>query len=306
MSTAKSRAGSTRTGRGLSRPRPGLVRLGFLAPFYIPFALFFIVPILYAIYESTLTVARTGGVFGATTVQFDGFGQYLAVLSDPDFIGGLLRVVVFALIQVPLMTAIAVGLALLLGATSPRVAKVFRSIFFIPYAVPSVIAAIMWASLYQPSTSPLTDVGIDLPLTGSTLILPSIANIGIWGWAGFNMILMVSALTSIPDELLEAAKIDGASELRIALSVKLPLIRPTIVMSAIFSIIGTLQLFTEPTVLRTISNAISSGFTPNMLAYNHAVGNQYSYAAAVSVTLAVITFVLSFGFLRVVRRTGLS
>jgi multiple sugar transport system permease protein len=204
------------------------------------------------------------------------------------------------------MTFIAVSLALLLGSTRPRVAKVFRSIFFIPYAVPGVIAAIMWASLYQPATSPLNDIGIDLPLTGSALILPSIANIGIWGWAGFNMILMISALSSIPEELLEAAKIDGASELRIALSIKLPLIRPTIIMSATFSIIGTLQLFTEPTVLRSISNAISSAFTPNMLAYSHAVGNQYSYAAAVSVTLAVITFVMSFGFLRIVRRTSQS
>ena len=305
MSVATSkRLGDIRPGRRVSRDRPGLVRFGFLAPFYVPFALFFIVPILYAIYQSTLTIHRTGGVFGPTTEQFAGFGQYAAVFTDPAFTGGLLRVLLFALIQVPLMTFIAVSLALLLGATRPRLAKVFRSIFFIPYAVPSVIAAIMWAYLYQPATSPLNDVGINLPLLGTTLILPSIANIGIWGWAGFNMILMVSALTSIPDELLEAAKIDGASELRIALSIKLPLIRPTIIMSAIFSIIGTLQLFTEPTVLRSISSAISSSFTPNMLAYNHAVGDEYSYAAAVSVSLAVITFIFSFGFLRIVRRTG--
>jgi multiple sugar transport system permease protein len=287
------------------RVRPLLVRFGFLAPFFIPFLLFFVVPIFYAIYQSTLKITRTGGVFGSTSVQFDGFGQYLKVLTDSSFLGGIGRVILFAFIQVPLMTVIAVVLALLIGAIPRRAGNIYRALFFLPYAVPGVIASIMWSTLYQPQTSPLNEVGINLPLLNS-LILPSIANIGIWGWAGFNMILMTTALTAIPDELFEAARIDGASNFRIAWSIKLPLIRPTIIMSAIFSIIGTLQLFTEPTILRTASSVITSTFTPNMLAYNNAVSGNYNYAAAVSVTLAVATFVMSFAVLTVARRAGRS
>jgi multiple sugar transport system permease protein len=120
------------------------------------------------------------------------------------------------------------------------------------------------------------------------------------------MILMSTALTSIPEELFEAARIDGASNPRIAMSIKLPLIRPTVIMSAIFSVIGTLQLFTEPTILRAASSVITSTFTPNMLAYNNAVSGNYSYAAAVSVTLAAATFVMSFAVLSIARRAGRS
>jgi multiple sugar transport system permease protein len=300
-------AGPLPRGSGGPRQRAGayLVRTGFLAPFFVPFLLLFIVPIGYAIYASMQKVVRIGGVFGTISTQFAGLQEYGKVLSDSSFTSGILRVLVFALIQVPLMTAIAVLLALLIGAIPRRAGSVYRALFFLPYAVPGVIASIMWATLFQPQTSPLDEVGIHLPLLGS-LVLPAIANIGIWGWAGFNMILMSTALTAIPDELFEAAKIDGASNLRIAVNIKLPLIVPTIVMSAIFSIIGTLQLFTEPTILRTASSAITSTFTPNMLAFNNAVSGNYSYAAAVSVTLAVATFVLSFAVLGVARRAGRS
>jgi multiple sugar transport system permease protein len=112
---------------------------------------------------------------------------------------------------------------------------------------------------------------------------------------------MTTALAAVPSEIIEAARIDGASDIRIALQVKLPLIQPTIIMSVIFGTIGSLQLFTEPLVLRTVSSVITSGYTPNMLAYSNAVANNYNFAAAISVTLAVVTFALSFGFLRIVR-----
>lgn len=202
------------------------------------------------------------------------------------------------------MICFALALALVLGVTRPKAASVLRSLMFLPYAVPTVIAGIMWASLYQPSTSPLAQLGIQIPFLGSELILPSIANIGIWAWAGFNVLIMISALTSISEDVIEAARIDGASELRIALAIKLPLIKPTIVMSTFFTVIGTLQLFSEPVVLRAVSSAISSGFTPNMLALSAAAGNDYSRGAAISVSLAAITFLLSFTVLRIIRRNG--
>jgi multiple sugar transport system permease protein len=278
-----------------------LVAFGFLGPFYVPFLLFFVAPILYAVFESTMSMERTGGVMGTVSEQFTGLRQYSQVLTDSDFLHGVERVAIFACVQVPVMTAIAVSLALLLGATAPRLAGFFRTSFFVPYAVPTVIAALMWGSLYQPSISPFGPVVRQFDFLDSGLVFGSIANIGVWGWAGFNVILMTTALAAVPSEIIEAARIDGASDIRIALQVKLPLIQPTIIMSVIFGTIGSLQLFTEPLVLRTVSSVITSGYTPNMLAYSNAVANNYNFAAAISVTLAVVTFALSFGFLRIVR-----
>jgi len=286
------------------RWRSWATRVGFLSPFYIPFALFFLLPIGYAVVQSTLGIHRSGGVFGTTSTYFEGFGQYLQVFADPDFQSGILRVVLFAVFQVPVMIVASVAIALLLDATAPRVAALFRSLYFLPYAVPGVIAALMWGALYVPDTSPLWAAGIHIDLVNSQLVLPAMANIGLWAYGGYNVILFVTALTAVPTELYEAAKIDGASAWRIALSVKLPLIRPTIVMAVLFNSIGTLQVFTEPEVFRTISRVVSSGYTPNMLAFNAAVGNGYNYAAAVSVTLAVVTFIISFGFLRLVQGRG--
>jgi multiple sugar transport system permease protein len=281
-----------------------MVRLGFLAPFYTAFLLFFLVPIGYALYESLFSPRRVGGIFGQATQAFTGFGQYKAVLTDPEFLSGVARVLVFACILVPAMTIIAVSLALLLDATAPRVAGFFRTTFFLPYAVSTVVAALIWGALYTPVTSPLTEFHLQINALGSTLILPAVANVGIWAWGGFNVILMTTALTSIPGELFEAARIDGASSFGIAMRIKLPLIRPTIVMAMVLSIIGTLQLFTEPTILSTYSTAITSYFTPNMLAYSALTQDNYNFAAAIAVTLAAVGFILSFAFLRIARRTA--
>jgi multiple sugar transport system permease protein len=300
--TVMTQDGDIRRQRLRSRTRERLTRLGFLGPFYVAFVLFFLAPIGYAIYQSLYSPRRVGGLFGKATQAFTGFGQYRTVLSDHQFLSGVLRVVLFAVIQVPLMAIIAVTLALILDATAPKIARIFRTSFFMPYAVSTVVATLMWGALYTPGTSPLTEFHLHLNALGPSLILPSIANIGIWEWGGFNVIIMTTALTAIPTEIFEAARIDGASTLGTALRIKVPLIRPTIIMSMVLSIIGTLQLFTEPQVLSVDSNAITTYFTPNMLAYSALTGDNYHFAAAISVTLAAVGFVLSFAFLRIARR----
>ena len=117
------------------------------------------------------------------------------------------------------------------------------------------------------------------------------------------MLIIFAALQAIPTEIYESARIDGCSGWRVAWHIKIPLIAPALILTCIFSIIGTLQLFNEPQVLTAISNNISSSYTPNLYAYNTAFGNNnYYYAAAISVVLALVTCVLSFGFLRVTQR----
>ncbi|MGW8482636.1 carbohydrate ABC transporter permease [Microbacterium sp. NPDC055903] len=284
------------------RRRTLLVRLGFLGPFFTLFALFFVVPIISALYQSMFRIVREDGIFGEIGTRFVGLEQYAKVLTDPEFLSGAGRVVLFTLIQTPLMVGGAVVLALLLDAASPKVAAVFRSMYFLPYAVPGVIAALMWGFLYLPAFSPLGNLGIEIDILGTELVLPAMANIGLWTYAGYNVILVVSALSAIPEDLFEAARIDGASSFRIAVSIKVPFIMPTVYLASVFTVIGALQWFTEPQVLQRLSSVITSGYTPNMLAYSQAASNNYNYAAAVSVTLAAITFVMSIGFMRLMQR----
>jgi len=163
---------------------------------------------------------------------------------------------------------------------------------------------------YAPATSPviqlLGDVGLHLdPLRSGTQTW-TIGNVAIWTYAGFNCLIFLTGLSAIDPSLLEAARIDGAGRVRIALRIKLPLLMPSIMLALIFNLIGTLQLFTEPTVLRSITNAISSRWSPSMFAYAEAAGNRYSYAAAISTVLALATALLSFALLYVPRRLGRS
>ncbi|MEV5145237.1 sugar ABC transporter permease [Streptomyces sp. NPDC052727] len=290
-------------------PRAGTVA-AFLTPFFLPFLLFYLVPVGYALWQSFRVVRRTGGQYGTSYTAFGGFEQYAQVLRNTEFWASIGRIGLFGVVQVPVMLFVALTIALLLDTPLLKLKAFFRITAFMPYAVPGVIAAIMWSYLYSPQLSPVVDllsgIGLKPDFLGPGAVLWSTANVSTWLWTGYNMLIMFSALQSIPQELYEAAKIDGASNWTIAWRVKVPVIAPSIVLTSVFSIIGTLQLYAEPAVLRQISSNISSTFTPNMLAYTVASGNNYQQAAAISVVIAVITFVLSFGFMRLTaKRAGL-
>jgi multiple sugar transport system permease protein len=117
------------------------------------------------------------------------------------------------------------------------------------------------------------------------------------------MVVMYTALRSIPTELYEAARLDGASEVQIALRVKVPIIVPSLILTAIFSLIATLQLFNEPNTLRPLTNSISTTFTPMMKVYRDAfIRNDFYTASATSIVIAVVIFALSWGVLQVIQR----
>lgn len=115
----------------------------------------------------------------------------------------------FGAVQVPVMLGLALVFALLLDSPLIRGKKFYRLAFFAPYAVPGVIAAIMWGFLYSPSLSPFSVLTSNVDLLGSGLVLWSIANVVTWVYAGYNMLIIYSALQSIPGEIYEAARIDG-------------------------------------------------------------------------------------------------
>jgi multiple sugar transport system permease protein len=272
------------------------------------FALFFILPIGYAVYLSVHALHRSGLGLSAPVQYFSGFSNYVLALHDTALYQSIARVLLLGVVQVPVMLGVALVLALLLERPVTWMRGFFRTVYFLPYAVPGVIGAILWSFLYYPTLSPFdklfNDLGAGTPdLLGSHIVLWSIANIITWEWTGYNVIIISAGLQGIPPDIYEAAKVDGAGELKTALRIKIPMITPALVLALIFSIIGTLQTFTEPFVLSTFTTTISSVYTPALQIYNTALNEQDPYlGSAIAVVLAAVTAALSFGTLRLVRR----
>lgn len=270
-----------------------------LAPFMVLFLGTVIVPIIMAIGYSFTRVERSGllGEEGVTSV-FAGFENYAAALANQNFIASIGRMVLFGVVQVTVMIVAATILALLLESAAARWPGFFRATYFMPYGIPGVIATILWSFLYIPGLSPIVDVlglvGINIDFLAPEVVLWSIANIVTWTYTGYNMLIIIAQLKSIPGDLYEAARIDGAGSFRIVKDIQLPMIRPALVLTIIFSIIGTLQLFAEPRLMQTMSSGITSEYTPNMSAYAYAFQyNEIGMAAAQAVIIAVSAFTLS-------------
>ncbi|MFE2559942.1 carbohydrate ABC transporter permease [Streptomyces sp. NPDC059352] len=275
----------------------------FGGPFVLLFLAMYVAPIVYATVSSLFVVRRSGLGLTPPTREFAPLHNFAVAFTDQDFLAGLGRVGLFAVVQVPVMLGLALGLALLIDAKSARGKGFFRLGAFLPYAIPGVSAALVWSFMYSTESSPVNHLlepfGIHVPFFDGSIALWSVANIVTWSWTGYNMIIIYSALQTIPAEVLEAARVDGASALRTAWSIKIPAVRSSLVLTAVFSLIGSAQLYNEPAVLQPISSgAISSAFTPIMSAQAAVAAGNYPYAAAQSVILALSVGVLSFVFFR--------
>lgn len=274
----------------------------FTIPFGIVFLLFLVIPLVYAFYMSMYTT----NVFGT---KFTGFANYVRAFTDPAFLGGLGRVLLYTVVMVPIQLGLALIFALLLDAFKNKFASFSRLVIFLPYAIPGVIGALMWGFMYSKNMGPFTTIfelfGMQAPafLTSSG-IFGALVNVVTWQWTGYYMVILYSALQSISPDLYESARIDGASELRIAWSIKIPMCASSLVMVTIFSLIGTLQFYTEPTVLRNQApTVIDTSYTPNMyagaLAFSY---NQPNYAATISFSLGFIVVLFSIIFMRLTKR----
>ncbi|NUW41268.1 carbohydrate ABC transporter permease [Nonomuraea rhodomycinica] len=292
-----------------SRLRAAATPWLFATPAIVLFTLFLIIPIGYAIYLSFRGFRiEGGGAFGRRVQSFVGLDNYLTALTDPEYVAGLGRVLLYGLVAIPSVLGLALLFALLLDTPRVRARGFARTAIFLPYAVPGVIASLLWGFLYLPSTSPISYLARQLhagPLDffGFPTLYFSLANIALWSGVGFNMIIIFTSLRAIPTSVYEAARIDGASELQIAWRIKIPLVAPALVLTGLFSVIGTLQLYSEPATLRPMSTTISFTWVPLMKIYQEAFMNDnLGGAAAASVVLALGILVLSLLLLRFFQR----
>ncbi|AZP15827.1 sugar ABC transporter permease [Streptomyces aquilus] len=282
----------------------------FLIPATVLFLVFFALPIGYAVWLSfrKVHVSGLGLGKGARDEVWAGLSNYTAALHDSELLHGALRVLGYGCIVVPVMLGLALLFALMLDSDKVRFTPFTRLAIFLPYAIPGVVAAMLWGFLYLPDVSPfyylLEKFGLPQPdlLDGGPLYL-ALSNIAVWGGTGFNMIVIYTALQAIPAEVYEAAKLDGATPRQVALKIKIPMVAPSLVLTFFFSIIATLQVYNEPTTLKPLTNSVSTTWSPLMKVYRDAFGTNDIYAAAAqAVIIALATLLLSFGFLRAANR----
>jgi multiple sugar transport system permease protein len=238
-----------------------------------------------------------------------GADNYLRAIGDPDFLGGVVRMLKFGAFQVPIMLGLALLLALVLDSGVVWFRSLFRLGIFLPYAVPGVVATLVWGYLYGPDFGPFAQLadrlGLPAPdFLSDSLVLGSIANIVTWEFTGYNMIILYAALQAVPSELRDAGAVDGARGWQVAWYIKIPLILPALFLTAVFSIIGTFQLFNEPQILQPQApGSITESFTPNLYAYTLAFTNQqYEYSAAISFAIGAVVVVCSYVFMLVTNR----
>jgi len=298
-------------GRGWS-PAPRRTPYTLIAPAVVLFCAVFLVPLGYTIYLSTQKsqVEGLGLGAGARKQVGAGFANYSTVFHDGEFWHSVLRALLYGCILIPIMLGLATVFALILDAQRIRFRRLGRIAIFLPYAVPTLIGSMIWGMMYLPAFSPINSTlhalfglgGIDF--FGQRIVFLSVANIGVWGGTGFNMMVLYTALRSLPQEAYEAARIDGANERQIALRIKLPMIRPAVIMTAIFSTIATLQVFNEPYAMHQISyGGVSTTWTPLMTVYRDTyTANNIYLGAAESIVIAVLMFVLSITVLRLTNR----
>jgi multiple sugar transport system permease protein len=273
----------------------------FLTPFLTVFVAFYLAPVGYALYLSFFVRKRIG--IGPPKEVFGGIANYIRAVQDTDFLVGLKNMFVFGVVQVPIMLGLAILLALLLHQSRGFFMKVCRTAYFMPYGIPTAIGAMVWGYLYAPNLSPFNQIlrafhQGTIDFLSPSIVLFSIANIVTWTWTGYNMVTLFAALQNIPQDLYEAARVDGAKTWDIVRRIQIPLLLPTLRLLFIFSVIGTSQLFTEAFVLRPLGY-LADNITPNLYVYLTAARDaNYSYAGALAILLALLIFVISGPFLR--------
>lgn len=265
----------------------------FISPFYILFAIFSLYPVLFSVYLSFTEWKGLG------PIKFVGLKNYSLLFKDNVFWDSMVNGVILFFIYVPLQTFLALVLAVVLNSKRVRGFQLFRTLIFIPNITNMVAAGITFKLLMNQENGLfnifLGMVGIP-PVPWLENVWAARISLGlliIWAWLGWNMVIMLAGLQTIPGELTEAALIDGASYSQAFFFVTVPLMRQVILFALVLSTMGTFSLFTEPLVL-TGGGPMRATQTPIMAIFGQAFNNfRFGYASALSYVYFAIIFVLT-------------
>ena len=271
----------------------------FILPSLIGFVLFYAVPAIRGLWISTTDWDLL------TDPTFIGAENYAKLVSDPNFWNALKVTLYYVVLNIPLQTVIAIGIAVMMDRLTKSI--FVRSIIILPWLMPNVVVALLWLWLLDPTLGivnvGLQALGLDsIPfLTSTQFAMPSIAGINIWRHMGYTALLIFAGLQAIPGSVYEAAAIDGASEARTFWSVTIPLLRPVLVFVMVTSVIGSFQIF-DTVAITTQGGPINATKVLNWFIYEQAFERfNMGYATAVSVVLFLILISVSLIQMRLMR-----
>lgn len=266
----------------------------FIFPFYLTFLIFGLYSTLFSFYLSFTEWKGLG------PITFIGLKNYISLLKDRVFIQSMENGFLLFFMYVPLMTFLALVLAVILNSKRVHGFQFFRTIIFIPYIMNIVAAGFAFRLLLNQKYGVVNNL-----LTGIFNIAPipwlesiwggrvSLCLLIIWAWLGYNMVIMLAGLQTIPSELTEAAMIDGAGPVQAFFRITIPLMRPVILFSVVLSLMGSFNLFNEVYIL-TGGGPMNATITPFIDIFGQAFGNfRLGYASAMAYVYFIILFILT-------------
>ena len=276
--------------RGIKRNRWAYF---FISPFYILFAVFGLYPMVLSVY---LSFTRWKGV---GPMEFAGLVNFQLIPKDKIFWQSMTNGIILFFLYVPIMLLLALVLAVILNSGRVKGFRFFRTIIFLPFITNMVAAGFAFRILleHQNGLFNILLEAIGLPAVpwlesvwGARI---SLSLLIIWAWLGYNMVIMLAGLQTIPKDLNEAAMVDGATPIQAFFRITIPLMRPVILFTAITSTIGSFGLFAEVSIL-TQGGPVNATITPLIRIYNTAFGSyQYGLASAEAYTFFVLIFILT-------------
>jgi ABC-type sugar transport system permease subunit len=264
----------------------------FILPGIIGFSIFVLYPLVSSIYYA-MTEWN-----GATAPRFIGLENFRYIfLEDPSFWGSVKATIVWVILSVPSGVAAGVLLALLVNRNLPGI-SLFRTILYLPTVLPIVATLTLWKFIYNPAVGLANQALNALGLPSSfwlgdvQLVFPALIVINLWA-AGGAMVIFLAALQAVPNELYEAAKLDGASDFRLFWNITIPMIGPVLLLQTITGIIGALQSLAQPQLLTGGGPDLTTNFLMWKI-FNTAFGaNQFGQAIALVWVLFVLIMIVT-------------
>lgn len=311
MSLATQEVVGTRSGPGRrpgaaqrARRRQTMVAWGFCLPFIAVFAVFMLFPIVGS-FAMSFTDFTARDIDSPLSVGFVGLEQYVALFSDTQFVSSLRVTGIFVVVGIPLTMAIALALAFALNSGKGRFVSFFRVGFYAPVVTSIVAVAVVWRYMLQPDgllNTALAVFGIKGPdwLNDPSFALPSLIMLAVWRNVGTLMVIFLAGLQAVPEDVNEAAIMDGASPWRRLWSITLPLLRPTLLLGSVLISVGYLQFFEEAFVM-TRGGPLDSTLSVAYYTYNQFGFGEYGLASAASYVLFLAIALISLLQFRLLR-----
>jgi cellobiose transport system permease protein len=278
----------------------------FISPFYLLFIVFGLFPILFSLY---LAFHKWDGI---GEMKFVGLDQFRYLIKDPFFwqsIRNTFEIWIYSTIP---MLFFALVIAFLLNSAFLRFKEFYRIVYFLPYVTSIVAIAIVFSTVFSNNYGLLNFIMTSLGLqpiewlNSPFWVKIAIALMYIWRWTGYNAIIYLSGLQSIPAVLYEAARVDGSTTFQTFFKITLPMLRPVILFTVVTSTIGGLQIFTESQVLTGDNGGPGgNGLTVVMYLYQQAfIKNSFGYGSAVAWGLFIITALVTLLNWKLMKKSG--